>query len=68
MRVAIIGRTHFLLNTAKKIVGSGHKISFIYTCKSDSYYKAHEKIIEFLLKKIKYPIFVIIKLIKNIIY
>ncbi len=57
MRVAIIGRTHFLLNTAKKIVGSGHKISFIYTCKSDSYYKAHEKDYRIFAKKNKIPYF-----------
>ena len=42
MRVALIGRSQFLLDTAKKILKSGHKIKFIYTCKSEKYYKVNE--------------------------
>lgn len=42
MRVGIIGRSELLLNSAKAVAEAGHEIAFVYTCKSEAYYSAHE--------------------------
>ena len=57
MRIAIIGRTHYLLNTAKKLLLEGHKITFIYTCKGEDFYQASEKDFKDFAKKNKIPFF-----------
>jgi len=57
MKIAIIGRTHYLLNTAKKLLLDGHKITFIYTCKGEDFYQASEKDFRDFAKKSKIPFF-----------
>ncbi len=41
MKVGLIGRTHFLLEAAQKLVKEGVDVPFVYTMKSESYYRAH---------------------------
>lgn len=38
MRVAILGRTRMLLNTARGLMDAGHEIGLIWTCGSDQYH------------------------------
>lgn len=57
MKVAIIGRTHFLLETAKKLLSKGNQITYIYTYKGEKFYKAKEKDFKNFAKKNKIPFF-----------
>lgn len=57
MKIAIIGRTHFLLETAKKLLSKGHRITFIYTYRGEKFYKAQEKDFEKFARQNKIPFF-----------
>ena len=57
MKVALIGRSQFLLDTAKTILKNGHEIKFLYTCKSEKYYKVNEFHFKKFCSKNKIPFF-----------
>ena len=57
MNIGIIGRTHLLITTAKKLSQAGHKIVFIYTCKAEQYYQAKEEDFEQLATEMGCPFF-----------
>jgi len=57
MKVGIIGRTHILINATKELIKNGHDIGFIYTCKSEPFYKANEDDYKQLAKEIGCPFF-----------
>lgn len=66
MKVGLIGRTHILIKTAHKLVEQGHSISFVYTCKSENFYKAKEKEFENLANDLGVPFFCDTRIEENI--
>lgn len=52
MKIALIGRTEILLETAEKLISRGHKIPIIITCKEAAEYKKTTKDFEYFSKKI----------------
>lgn len=50
MRVAILGRSELLLNTAHKAISEGHEIALIVTARGEDYYEAKENDFEHFAK------------------
>ena len=42
MKIVLIGRTKWLLDTGKKIISEGNKIELIVTSKAEDFYNCHE--------------------------
>ena len=57
MRIGLIGRTNFLIDTASRLVNDGHEITFIYTCKSEEFYDSKEEHFEKLSNDLNCPYF-----------
>ena len=55
MKIAIIGRTRMLLDTAKLMYEKGFSIQYIYTCKGEDYYNCNEDDFRDFSNKIKVP-------------
>lgn len=55
MKIGIIGRTKYLLMTAHKLSSLGYKIGFIWTCKSEEFYKTTSKDFKELAEHLNVP-------------
>jgi methionyl-tRNA formyltransferase len=58
MRIGILGRSEFLLNSAKLLYESGHEIMWVVTAPAESYYLATESDFEKLSEVIGCPFFI----------
>jgi methionyl-tRNA formyltransferase len=57
MKIAIIGRSEFCLDTAKLLIEKNLKICFFYTSKEEYYHKVKSNDIKYFCKKKKIPFF-----------
>jgi methionyl-tRNA formyltransferase len=53
MRIGIMGRTKMLLDTAHLLIGAGHEIVFVWTCRTENYYGVGENEFRALAKECK---------------
>ena len=51
MRIGILGRTRDLISTANLLYKNGYEIPFIWTCRTEKYYKCGEYEFKKLAKK-----------------
>ena len=46
MRVAVLGRSNLLLQTARLLRDSGHEIGLVGTCRAENFYRTDESVFE----------------------
>ena len=51
MKIGIIGRTKFLLDTAERLLDAGHDISFVWTSRAEAFYGTEDQQFEDLAKR-----------------
>lgn len=57
MKIAIIGRTKWLLDAAHLLVAQGHSLAFVYTCRAEAFYGVSEADFEALAREQGVPFF-----------
>ncbi|OAN55081.1 methionyl-tRNA formyltransferase [Magnetospirillum moscoviense] len=57
MRVAVIGRTRPLLEAARRIVGAGHTLGLVWTCRAEPFYRCDEAHFQALAETVGAPFF-----------